>query len=33
MNERTRAGIAILSAVILWRGVAVMPDGRIAATT
>lgn len=32
MNERTRAGIAILAAVILWRGAAVMPDGRVAGT-
>ena len=32
MREYARAGIAVLAAVILWRGAAVMPDGRVAGT-
>lgn len=32
MNERTRAGIAILAAVILWRGAVILPGGKVSGT-
>lgn len=32
MNERTRAGIAILAAVILWRGAVILPSGKVSGT-
>ena len=32
MREYARAGMVILASVILWRGAAVMPDGRVAGT-
>ena len=32
MNERTRAGIGLLAAVILWKGAVVAPDGKVTGT-